>query len=413
MTKHSAAAWMIVLAWVGALAGPVMAEPPLEVAAASASPAAVGDAVGESSPTAATVDQREVTFPGGAEGVELAGTLTLPAGASAESPAALVVLVTGSGPQDRDESIMGKKPFAALARDLSERGYAVLRYDDRGTKALGIGASTGSFSGATTRDFADDAAAAVAFARTLDAVDPDRIVVCGHSTGGLIAAKLLGDDEPIAAAVLLGAPAVRGADVLAEQTVSILRAMQRAEEAAGEADDGGGEAGGISDAYIDQAAAIQRALMGAMVSGDAEAQRAAAEDAVRFSVEQSGGDPADISDDFMELAAGQALRQLRDPWTAYFLTYDPGPDLRSMERPVLAVFGGADVQATPRQNLLPMLAHLRAGGHDGSRVTVLPNRNHLFQPSESGLPAEYPMLDGEMAGVGGLIADWLAGVLPG
>ena len=161
--------------------------------------------------------EREVEFAGGAEGVSLAGSLTLPEGADEANPVACVVLVTGSGPQDRNETVLGKQPFLVLAEGLVVRGYAVLRYDDRGTAELNMGASTGSFADATTRDFADDAAAAIAFASEQPGVDPERLVLAGHSEGGMVAAILLASDAPPAAAVLLASPAVDGAAILGAQ----------------------------------------------------------------------------------------------------------------------------------------------------------------------------------------------------
>lgn len=167
---------------------------------------------------------QNVTFPGGADGVKLAGTLTLPK-STAKSPA--IVLVSGSGPQNRDEELLGHKPFLIWADALTRDGYIVLRYDDRGTAQ-----STGNFKGATTQDFALDATAAVTYLRTRKEVDPKRIVVMGHSEGGLIAPIVAAKDPTLAGIILLAGPGVTGEAILNKQIPD------------------GGRAAGLNDAQI-------------------------------------------------------------------------------------------------------------------------------------------------------------------
>lgn len=159
----------------------------------------------------------DVTFPSKAEGVMMAGTLTMPKG---KTGLAAVVLVTGSGPQDRDETILGHKPFLVLADHLTKAGYAVLRYDDRG-----VGKSTGSFKGSTSADFAKDAQGAVEFLRKQKEIDGAKVFVAGHSEGGIIAPMVAVADGKLAGIVLLAGTGVTGERVIAWQAYAGPRAM--------------------------------------------------------------------------------------------------------------------------------------------------------------------------------------------
>ncbi len=158
----------------------------------------------------------EVTFAGGAPDGRLAGTLTAP---KAGARLGAVVLVTGSGPQNRDEELAAHKPFWIWADALTKAGFAVLRYDDRG-----VAKSTGSFKGSTTMDFALDAKAAVAYVRTRKEIDPAKIVVLGHSEGGLVAPMVAIDDTKLAGIVLLAGPGVSGGEILKKQLPDLMKA---------------------------------------------------------------------------------------------------------------------------------------------------------------------------------------------
>lgn len=345
---------------------------------------------------------QEVDFDGGAPGVRLFGTLLLPPGAGLSKRCPAVVLVTGSGPQDRDESLAGKKPHKVLAEALAARGYAVLRYDDRGTKELGIGQSTGRFAGATLAEFSLDAQAAITFVAGRPEIDPARVAVCGHSTGGLESAMLLARGSSIRAAVLLAAPAVPGAVLLTHQTTAMLNATHRLGKS------------GLTDEQVARATASQTELVMAYVSGDADRLQRAAREAVAASVAIRSGDQAIPTAEQFERGAAQATAPFRETWMDHFLRYDPAPDLRASGVPVLAVFGGRDLQVASELNAGPATTALAAAGHPGSAVVILPVANHLFQSATTGLPAEYPALPGEMGpGVSILVADWLDRVMPG
>ncbi|UYV13928.1 MAG: alpha/beta fold hydrolase [Phycisphaera sp.] len=332
--------------------------------------------------------------------VVLAGTILLPAGATPERPVAGVVLITGSGPQDRDESLMGKKPFKVLAEGLVEHGYAVLRYDDRGTLGIGIGKSTGSFAGSTTVDFAIDAAAAVDYLAAHPAVDASKIIVCGHSTGGLVTAKLLGQNKVPAAAVLLASPSVIGWELLAYQSDKILRVTDEHQPT------------GLTPEQIDEMDQLQTEMIRSVAVGTEAQQRDAARAAIEFNVRLSGTDPAALTDEIMDTAIAQALAPMQETWMAYFMRYDPAEDLGSARVPVLAIFGGRDLQVAPEQNMQPMSEHIRAANDNHSAVMVLETSNHLFQHAETGLLTEYATAGDPMEPLLiDLVAAWLNRVL--
>lgn len=297
----------------------------------------------------------DVEFENPEAGIRLAGTLTIPAG---DGPHAAVALLTGSGPQDRDETVFGHRPFLVLADYLTRSGIAVLRFDDRG-----IGASTGDFAVATTLDFASDARAAVAFLQSRPEVDSEKIGLVGHSEGAIVAPMAANRRDDVAFAVLLASTGVDGRELLVMQA----KAMNRA--------------AGLPETVIEQRAEVQESLLD--VVGVAENDSVAAEQA-RAILADAGltGDAAE----------GQ-IRSLLSPWMKYFLVYDPLPELRDLSIPVLALNGEKDTQVPPTENLLPVEEALLEGGNPDVTAEVLPGLNHLFQTAETGVPAEYASIE--------------------
>ncbi|MBI5280052.1 MAG: alpha/beta fold hydrolase [Candidatus Solibacter usitatus] len=297
----------------------------------------------------------DVTFASKAAGVTMAGTLTLPPG---RGPFPAVVLITGSGPQDRDESLMGHKPFLVLSDRLTRGGIAVLRYDDRG-----VGKSSGSFAKATSADFAEDAEGALEYLQSRPEIDAKRIGLAGHSEGGIIAPMLAARRSGIAFVVLLAGTAVPGADVVLEQG-------QRMAELAG-----------APEAARKQGREKQLEIY--------EALRASKDDAgIEKQLKALLGD---------EPAAQAQIRQVLSPWFRYFLFYDPAPALAKLKCPVLVLNGEKDVQVLADQNLPPLEAALKKGGNRDYRIVRLPGLNHLFQTAKTGLPAEYAQIEETMA----------------
>jgi uncharacterized protein len=297
----------------------------------------------------------DVGFDGGASGVKLAGTLTLPPGAG-RFPA--VVLVSGSGPNARDEMVADHRIFLVLADYLTRHGLAVLRYDKRG-----VGQSTGDYADATTADFANDAAAAVAYLRTRPEIDPARVGLIGHSEGGAVVPIVAARDPKVAFIVMMAGPGVDGAAILAEQSRLISKAL------------------GMSDAQVAKSGALLKEEI-AIVRGetDAAAARAKLEAAVDRIVEPGSA-----------VAAKMAAQGINTPWFRYFFAYDPVPTLEKVRCPVLALNGSNDLQVPPDQNLPPIRA---AFAHNpDATVEDLPGLNHLFQPATTGSPSEYAKIE--------------------
>ena len=292
----------------------------------------------------------------------LAGTLTMP---ESKALAPAVILITGSGPQDRDESLMGHKPFLVIADALTRAGVAVLRLDDRG-----VGGSTGSLDTATTVDLARDTAVAVDWLARQPGIDAKRIGLVGHSEGGLIAPMVATTRDDVAFMVLLAGPAQKGDALLVEQT-GLLAA-----------------AGGADAAVVD---ALRRALADL--------------------IEQSN-DPAAPADELQGKLRGALLAKaselppglyeildpypvmLVSPWMRAFLAYDPVPTLEKVRCPTLALFGERDLQVPAASNEpLAQAALAKTGLGDRATIRVVPGVNHLFQPCTTGGIAEYMQIE--------------------
>lgn len=315
---------------------------------------------------------REVTFPGGAEGVELAGTLTVPSG---PGPHPAAILVTGSGPQNRNEEIFRHKPFLVLADYLTRRGIEVLRYDDRG-----VAESTGDFASATSADFTDDAEAAFRFLSGRDEVRGDAIGIIGHSEGGLVAELLASRLPQLGYIVLMAGPGVSGDSVLVLQAAALNRAAGLPEEA------------------LAIRSRLQRRLMDAALD-NTDPERARADITAVFQTEVP-----EVPADQVETQA----RALTSPWMLWFLHYDPQPILRSLTLPVLALNGSKDLQVLPGPNLDGIAEGLREAGNPDFTALELDGLNHLFQTADTGLGTEYGQIEETIAPAAlQTIGDWI------
>jgi uncharacterized protein len=292
-------------------------------------------------------------------------------------------LITGSGAQDRDEALMGHKPFLIIADYLTRHGIAVLRVDDRGTAK-----STGNFSTATTQDFVEDAAGSIAWLGTRKDIDPKRIGVIGHSEGAIIAPILAVRDPHIAFVVMLAGTAVDGKAVLKAQAAAMMGAS------------------GATEEQIARNAAVQMAIFHMI---DQLNGAAPTDEQVRTAVDEILKTLPEAS----RAAAGPALQaQMRaasSPWFRYFLTYDPSVILRQLKTPVLAMNGSLDKQVVPSQNL-PVIANaLEEAGNTDYEIVKLPGLNHLFQTAKSGALSEYASIEETFAPVAlETMTEWIA-----
>ncbi len=309
---------------------------------------------------------RQVRFP--STNHILAGTLTLPAG---EGLHPAIVLVTGSGPQNRDMRIFGHRPFAVWADRLSRSGVAVLRYDDRG-----VGESEGRFTGATTTDFANDASAALRFLSSLAEVGNKPVGILGHSEGGLVASKLLARENGPAFAVLLASPGVPGDEVILRQVTLML------------------ETNGASDSEVRKTTDLQKQLLDIATQNlPAETIREQLTRHVLEVVQEEGGDPHDPN----ILRKAEEAAQLATPWYREILRYDPAPDLHRNGTPVFALNGTLDLQVDPEQNLSAIKKALEQAVVDAGapipEIRLYDGLNHFLQPAKTGAIDEYSEIE--------------------
>ncbi|HEY0102201.1 MAG TPA: alpha/beta hydrolase [Brevundimonas sp.] len=302
-----------------------------------------------------------------APGVRLAGTLTLPEG---PGPFPAAILISGTGPQDRDETIEGHKAFAVWADALTRRGIAVLRHDDRG-----VAASTGNYGAATQRDFASDVKAAVEWLAARPDIDRARIGLIGHSEGGVFAPLAIQDGARAAWVVTLAGPAVRGGDIVQEQ-------QRRFAVAAG-----------LPPEEVERSNTDQRRIMAAVVAnaGDPEALRRE----VAPLLVSMGRSPQE---------AASIATVMSSDWYRGMAAFDPADALRAITVPMLAVYGAKDLQVPADQNA-PVLSRLKPD----AEVVVLPGLNHLFQPAQTGLISEYGQIETTLdPSVIRTVVDWVA-----
>jgi uncharacterized protein len=309
-------------------------------------------------------DEEEVAYSNEKAGVKLAGTLTKP---KTGAPFAAVLLITGSGPQDRDEAIMGHRPFLVLADHLTRRGIAVLRVDDRG-----VGKSTGSMAAATTEDFAGDVAAGIEFLKKRSEIDAKRIGLLGHSEGGVIAPMVAAKSSDVAFIVLLAGTAIPGRDLLFAQ----------------------GEAVGKSMGRPDDLTARNRQLQ-AWLFDIVQSEKDPAAAAKRF--EGAKSEAFKLMPEMPAEAMGQQFRAVNTPWMRFFLTFDPATALRQVKCPVLALNGELDTQVPASLNLPVIAKALEQAGNRDHTETKMPRLNHLFQTAKTGSPAEYGSIEETMS----------------
>ncbi len=315
-------------------------------------------------------DEKEVTFLNDEAGITLAGTLTMP---RTNGPFPAVILITGSGAQNRNEEIMNHRPFLVLADHLTRQGIAVLRYDDRG-----VGGSGGDPISATSVDFAGDAYAAYTFLASQPGIDPARTGIIGHSEGGIIAPMIAAAHPEVGFIVLLAGPGIVGRELLLMQSAAILLAS------------------GASQDQIENAKEINRSIYEIIVKepGDKKAEEAISK------ILSAAGIPKD--------QLGGHIGPLLSPWFRFFLSYNPAEDLRNTRCPVLAITGSLDLQVPADVNLAAIEQALREGGNKKGATVKLEGLNHLFQHAKTGLVDEYPRIEETFAPEAlRTVSDWI------
>jgi uncharacterized protein len=307
-------------------------------------------------------------------GIKLAGTLTLPRG---PGPFPAAILITGSGPQDRDEALMGHKPFLVIADYLTRRGIAVLRLDDRG-----VGGSTGNSTRETLDDMAGDVVTGVQFLKGRKEIDARHIGVIGHSEGGIVGPAAAVRSPDIAFVIMLAGTGVVGTEVLKLQGEAIIRAS-----------------GGSEQQVTDQHA--MQEMIFRVLRAEPDDNAALEKMMTEWKAEQKS---ASASDDTMRAQ----FKAVTSPELRSFLFYDPADALRKLKVPVLALNGSRDLQVPPQQNLPAIAAALAAAGNTDYTVSELPGLNHLFQKCNKCTVQEYGELEETFSPTAlEIMGDWL------
>ena len=308
----------------------------------------------------------DITFENKSERITLAGTLTMPATGSNFTA---VILISGSGQQDRNEEMLGHKPFLVIADYLTRNGIAVLRYDDRGTAQ-----STGNFHTANLLDFAVDAESAIAYLKTRKEINPLKIGLMGHSEGGEVAPMVTVLTNDVDFIVILAGSGIRGYSLALLQQELLLRTS-------GASEDEIAKALKISSEVINMIAKAMKPLSQKKIT-----------DFIKTNLkdEIAGIIPEGMTeDDFIKMVA----KRYSSPYMQYLLNYDPAPVLERVKCPVLAVTGSMDLQVPPKENLTAISAALKKGGNHNVTVKEYPGLNHLFQKCTTGSMDEYAIIE--------------------
>ncbi len=326
--------------------------------------------------------EEELVYENKEAGITLAGTLTLPPG---KGPSPVVLLITGSGPHDRNETIFNHRPFLVLADYLTRQGIVVLRVDDRG-----VGKSTGDFFQATSEDFAFDVLAGIEYLKARKEINLNQIGLIGHSEGGLIAPMVAVKSPDVAFIILMAGTGLTGEEILYLQGALISKAMGVSEEKIAKNRQTNEKICSFIKEETDEKI-IKEWLRQRFVAGW---EKMSEEE------KKAIGDPE-------EYLKAQ-LQCLFSPWVRFFLTYDPKPTLMKVKCPVLAINGEKDLQIPPKENLSAIEEALKSGGNQDYTIKELPNLNHLFQTAQTGLPTEYAKIEETISPVAlKIIGDWI------
>ncbi|MDP4238859.1 MAG: acyl-CoA thioester hydrolase/BAAT C-terminal domain-containing protein [Bacteroidota bacterium] len=324
----------------------------------------------------------EVTFENKKDNITLAGTLTLP---KKEGNYPVVVLITGSGPQNRDEELMGHKPFLVLSDYLTRRGIGVLRYDDRGTYA-----SNGNFAKSTTFDFASDVESAVNYLKTRKEIDQKHIGLIGHSEGGIIAPIVAVNCKSVSFIVLMAGTGISGGEILLLQQELI------------------GRASGIKEENLKKTTDINREIYNIIRNtSDTTKLKSELTDFIKLKIKEIPGLNIPAGSTENDVIKTQ-LTILTSPWMLNFISYNPAPLLEKVKCPVLAINGSKDLQVPSSVNLPAIKEALKKGGNKKTTIKELPGLNHLFQECTTGLPKEYSEIDQTISPIAlNTMADWI------
>lgn len=309
----------------------------------------------------------DVTFQNAEANISLSGTLTLP---KKDGVFPVVILITGSGPQNRDEELLGHKPFLVISDYLTKNGIAVLRYDDRG-----VGQSKGDFKSATSADFATDVESAITYLKTRKEINQKNIGLVGHSEGGLIAPMVASKSKDISFIVLLAGTGIQGDKLLLLQNELISKAN------------------GVSETGIKKSIETNSKLFEMVVkSKDNNTLKTNLTNSINEMLKNDTS--AEIPNGMTkEEFVSMQVNQISSPWMQYFMKFNPATTLEKVKCPVLALNGEKDLQVPAKVNLTAIKTALTKGGNKNVTTKEFPNLNHLFQECKTGSPSEYSTIE--------------------
>ena len=297
----------------------------------------------------------------------MSGTLTFP---KKEGNFPVVILISGSGPQNRDEELLGHKPFLIISDHLTKNGIGVFRYDNRG-----VGQSTGDFKMATTADFSMDVESAITYLQTRKEINKNKIGLIGHSEGALIASIVASKSKDISFIVSLAGTGIQGDKLLLLQQELISRAK------------------GIPEADIKKSLETNTKLFEIIAkSNDNQKLKTDVTNLIDKMLKNDSNAkiPNGITKDkFIQMR----VNQISNPWLQYFIKFNPAKVLKKIQCPVLALNGEKDLQVPPKENLTAISNALKKGGNKKVTTKVFPHLNHLFQKCKTGLPSEYATIE--------------------
>lgn len=331
--------------------------------------------------------EENVTFKNG--DITIAGTLTLPEN---KKDFPTVIMITGSGPQNRDEEIFDFKIFGIIADHLTRNGIAVLRCDDRG-----VGESTGDFTKATSKDFATDIEAGINYLKTRKDINPKRIGLAGHSEGGIIAPMISARNTDVAFNVLIAGTGVNGEEIMLSQSAAISKAN------------------GMDEKKIELNQKLMMEGFNLVKTNAPEKDWNKLQDKIKEIIvdeikRMSSEEKKTIKDEkaFIESNSKQQLVFFKSEWVKYFISYEPSTSLEKLKVPTLAIFGEKDLQVLPELNKSKMEQSFKKSGFKNYKIVVLPKANHLFQEANTGSPSEYIALKKEfIPEFLPLLSDWI------
>lgn len=328
----------------------------------------------------------DVKFNSTAPGVQMAGIISRP---TADKKYPAVILISGSGPQNRDEQLGSHKPFAVIADFLTKKGFLVLRYDDRG-----VGESNGDFNTATSLDFSKDAAGAVQYLLTRNDVDTKQIGLIGHSEGGMIA-PMVAQKEPVAFMILLAGPGIPIIDLMTEQNIAFLKSQ------------------GTKEATAIAYGRLYKSMVSLILTHkDKRTLQSELESLIYKTPEL----PQILNQEMVQaetvsMMASEMIKAIDTDWFKFFLTYEPKSNLNGLKIPVLALNGEKDIQVLPTSNLKGIKDALN-NGNSKSEFVELPGQNHLFQVCKLCTVKEYFELDETFSPIAlEIMSQWLSKII--